>query len=185
MAARYVLFSAVYGSNADAVLDLHTVVRGAARDRAAGDHAVAGPGILHRDRQGRLSLDKAGGATVTYSAVTGMAVGFAIGPGTPSLWGSALVGLVIGGLVGYRDRGREVRALSALLGERMPPGAHAIVAVVAEGFAARLPGQLDLALATMMFPIDAPERAVLAKSLARGNTVVTEALDEQDPRPEL
>lgn len=180
MASRYVLFSAVYGSNADAVIDLHRFVA-----RPAGDHAVAGPGILHRDARGRISLDRAGGATLTYSAVTGTAVGFAIGPGTPSIWGSALVGLVIGVLVGHRDRGREVAALSRLLGERFPPGAHAIIAVVAEGWAVRLPGQLDLALATMTFPIDAPDRAVLAKSLARGNTVVTEALDAQDPRPEL
>lgn len=174
--STYVLFSAVYATVDDAVGDLRELV-GSQRSPSA----VAGSSLLRREWDGRATLERAGGGTIAYSAMTGLAIGLAIGPGTPSLWGSALVGAIAGALLGREKRDRENAQLGTLLGGVLPPGACSLVAVVAEEEAPRLDEELDRALRTATFPIDGPGRALLAKSLVRGNPVVTEAIDRQQP----
>jgi hypothetical protein len=173
MSRRFVLFAAVYASGAQAVDGLRVLT-------AANKEEVAGPGLLHRDEVGRTDLQSAGGSTILRAALVGLAVGLAAGLGTQLMWVTGLIGATVGAMVGYDDRATEVRELGSLLGEIVPPGGYAIVAIAAQDLAARLSHQFDLALDTRAIPISGRRMSELARLLARGNSSVTSALDERD-----
>jgi hypothetical protein len=173
MSRRFVLFAAVYASGAQAVDGLRVLT-------AANREEVAGPGLLHRDEVGRTDLQSAGGPTILRAALVGLLVGLAAGLGTQAMWVTAAVGAAIGTLVGYDDRATEIRELGTLLGDLVPPGGYAIVAVTGQDLAARLAQQLDLAAGTRVIPISGRRMSELARRLARGNASVTNALDGGD-----
>lgn len=110
MSRRYVLFAAVYGSDALALDGLRVLTSAAPAE-------VAGTGLMHRDQAGRTTLQRTAGSTVLRAALVGLAVGFAAGLGTRLMWASALIGAAIGCVVGYRDRTTEDRELDSLVGE--------------------------------------------------------------------
>lgn len=170
MSRRYVLFAAVYGSG-ESALDGLRVLTSAARAE------VAGTGLLHRDEQGRTTLQRAIGSTIARAALVGLVVGLASGLGTQLMWGTALIGAAIGSLVGYHDRTMEVRELGSLVGEIVPPGGYAVVAVADQALANRLSQQFDLAQRTRIIPIAGRRMGELARVLARGNPEVTRGLD--------
>jgi hypothetical protein len=170
MSRRYVLFAAVYRSDALAVDGLRVL-------SAAGPTQVAGPGLLHRDEHGRTSLQKASGSTVLRAAVVGLLVGLAAGLGTVLMWVTAAIGAIAGALVGRHDRDAEARELGDLVGELVPAGGYAIVAVTERDLAARLARQFDLADATRTLPIAGRRMSELARRVAAGNREVIRALD--------
>jgi hypothetical protein len=173
VSGRFVLFAAVYGS-APPALDGLRVLTSAAREE------VAGPGLLHRDVDGRTTLERASGSRTMRAALLGLAVGLAAGLGTSLMWTTALIGAAIGWIIGYHDRTTEVREWRSLVGELVPPGGCALVAVTAQDLATRLSQQFDLAQATCMIPISGRRMAELARCLSRGNADVTRALDSPE-----
>ena len=170
MTSRYVLFAAVYPTDRQAIDGLRVL-------SAAGRDEVAGPGLLHRDAHGRTTLQEVGGSLLLRGAGVGLAVGLAAGLGTQAMWATGAVGAVIGAVVGHRDRSLETRELDWILGERVPPGGYAVVAVAAQELAERLVRQFDLALSVRVLPIRGSRLSTLARTLARGNAEVTRALD--------
>jgi hypothetical protein len=167
---RFVVFAAVYGSTAMA-LDGLRVLSSARREE------VAGAGLLRRGDDGRISLQRASGSTVLRAALVGLVIGFAAGLGTRLMWATALIGAVIGSVVGYRDRTTEDRQLGSLVGEMVPQGGCAVVALADRALAERLAFQFDLAQATRMIPISGPRLSELARRMASGNAEVLRALD--------
>jgi hypothetical protein len=173
MSRQFVLFAAVYGSAPPALDGLRVLT-------SAGREEVAGPGLLHRDEEGRTTVERASGSGTMRAALLGLAVGVAAGLGTSLMWTTALIGAAIGSIIGYHDRTREVRELHSLIGELVPPGGYALVAVTAQDLATRLAQQLDLAHATCMIPISGRRMSELARCLSRGNADVTRALDSPE-----
>jgi hypothetical protein len=167
---RYVIFAAAYRSDALAIDGLRVL-------SAAPAAEVAGPGLLRRDRQGRIALQKASGSSVVRTGAVGLLVGLAAGLGTTLMWVTAVIGAVAGALVGHHDRRSEGRELTRLVGELVPMGGCAVVAVTERGLAGRLAQQFDLAVATRAIPVAGGRLAVLARRLASGNREVTSALD--------
>lgn len=170
MTHQYVLFAAVYGS-AQLALDGLRVLT------AEKPAEVAGTGLLHREEDGRTTLQRAIGSTITRAALVGLVVGLAVGLGSPLMWVTALIGAAMGAIVGYQDRVTEVRELASLVGEIVPPGSYAVVAVAEHSLASRLSRQFDLAQQTRMIPIVGRRMGDLARLLARGNPDVTRGLD--------
>jgi hypothetical protein len=170
MTSRYVLFAAVYGSGPMALDGLRVLT-------AARRAEVAGTGLLHRDERGRTTLQRAIGSRIVRAAAVGLSIGLAVGLGTQLMWVTALIGAAMGGFVGYQDRTTEVRELADLVGEMVPPGGYAVVAVAEQSLAERLSHQLDLAQQTRTIPIAGRRMGELARLLARGNPEVTEGLD--------
>ncbi|HYN55962.1 MAG TPA: hypothetical protein VES03_02075 [Motilibacterales bacterium] len=170
MSRRYVLFAAVYGSGPLALDGLRVL-------SSAGRENVAGCGLMRRDEDGRTTLEGTGGSAIMRAALLGLVVGFAAGLGTVLMWFTALIGAAIGALVGYHDRKTEARELRSLVGELVPKGGCAIVAVAEQGLAARLSHQFDLAQATRMIPISGRRMSELARRMASGNSEVLRALD--------
>ncbi len=170
MSGRYVLFAAVYGSGQLALDGLRVLT-------SAKKAEVAGTGLLHRDEDGRTTLQRAIGSTIARAALVGFVVGLAVGLGTQLMWVTALIGVAMGSFVGYQDRTTEVRELGSLIGELVPPGGYAVVAVADQALASRLALQFDLAQQTRMIPISGRRMGELARLLARGNPEVTRGLD--------
>lgn len=173
MSSRHVLFAAAYGSGPGAI-DALRVLAGADRT------VVAGAGLLHRRDDGRTTLQRAAGSTVARAIATGAVIGLAVGLGSPFMWATALIGAGMGWFVGHQDRSTEVRELDALVGELIPPGGYAVVALAERSTACRLTRQLDLAEQTRSIPIAGPRLRVLARLLARGNADITSMVDEQE-----
>ena len=173
MTRRFVLFAAAYPSAAQAIDGLR-VLASASKDE------IAGPGLLHRDEIGRTDLQSAAGPTILRATAVGLLVGLAAGLGTQLMWVTGLIGAAMGALVGYDDRATEERELGTLLGELVPPGGYAVVAVTAQDLATRLAQQFDLAVDTRVIPIAGRRMSELARRLARGNASVTNALDERE-----
>ncbi len=171
MSRRYVLFAAAYRSGPLA-LDGLRVLSSASRDE------VAGSGLLHRSEDGRTTLESAGGSSLVRAAALGLVVGLAAGLGTRLMWITGLIGAVIGAVVGYHDRTTEARELGSLVGELVPSGGCAVVAVAEQGLAGRLSQQFDLAHATCMIPISGRRMSELARRMATGNPDVLKALDD-------
>jgi hypothetical protein len=174
MSSRYVLFAAVYGSGPAALDGLRVL-------SSAGRQEVAGSGLLRRDTAGRTTLERTSGSTVLRAALLGLVVGLAAGLGTVLMWVSALIGAAIGALVGYNDRTTEVRELGSLVGELVPAGGCAVVAVAEQGLAGRLSQQFDLAQAIRVIPISGRRMSELARRMASGNPDVLRALDGWEP----
>lgn len=170
MSRRYVLFAAVYESGPPALDGLRVMT-------AAGRSQVAGTGLLHRDVSGRTTLERTNGSKVVRAGLVGLVVGFAAGLGTRQMWATALIGAVIGAVVGYRDRTMEDRELHSLVGVHVPVGGYAVVALAEQDLAQRLSQQFDLALAICVMPISGPRMSELAHRMAIGNADVTRALD--------
>ncbi len=173
MSGRFVLFAAVYGSGQLALDGLRVL-------NSAKKAEVAGTGLLHRGEDGRTTLQRAIGSTITRAALVGFVVGLATGLGTRLMWATALIGAAMGLLVGYRDRTVEVRELGNLIGELVPPGGYAVVAVADQALASRLSIQFDLAQQTRAIPISGRRMGELARLLARGNPEVTRGLDDPE-----
>jgi hypothetical protein len=170
MRRRYVLFAAVYRGDAQA-LDGLRVLTSAARGE------VAGPGLLHRGTDGRTWLERAGGSPVLRASAVGLLVGLAAGLGTVLMWATALIGALAGALVGRHDQRADARELGSLVGELVPAGGCAVVAITDHELADRLAHQFDLAEATRTIPIAGRRMSTLARRLASGNRDVLRALD--------
>ena len=176
MSRRYVLFAAVYGSGRLAIDGLRIL-------SSAGRQDVAGSGMLRRDDRGRTTLETTSGSSVVRAALLGLVVGLAAGLGTRLMWATALIGAATGAVVGYNDRMTEIRELGSLVGELVPAGGCAIVAVAEQGLAERLAQQFDLAQTTRLFPISGRRMSELARRMASGNSDVLRALDGPDRSP--
>lgn len=171
MRRRYVLFAAVYGSGPPALDGLRVMTMSARAE-------IAGTGLLHRDANGRTTLQRTSGSTVLRAALVGLVVGLAAGLGTRLMWATALIGALVGAVVGYHDRTTEDREVGSLVGELVPAGGYAIVALTEQGLAKRLSQQFDLAQATRMIPISGRRMSELARRMASGNPEVLRALDD-------
>jgi hypothetical protein len=170
MSRRFVLFAAAYASGPLALDGLRVL---SSADRAD----VAGTGLLHHDEHGRTTLERTGGSTVLRALLVGLVVGFAAGLGTGLMWVTALIGAVVGALVGYHDRTTEARELGSLVGELVPAGGFAVVALAEQSLAGRLTQQFDLAQAIRTIPISGRRMSELARRMASGNRDVLAALD--------
>ena len=110
------------------------------------------------------------------AALVGLVVGLAAGLGTRLMWATALIGAVSGrGRLQRPDHGGP-RA-GSLVGELVPAGGCAIVALAEQDLARRLSQQFDLAQATRMIPISGRRMSELARRMASGNRDVLRALD--------
>jgi hypothetical protein len=170
---RYVLFAAVYASASQA-LDALRILTSMSSDQ------VAGTSLLHREPDGRTTLQSAGQSPTMRAVLLGSVVGMAAGLGSQAMWATAIIGGVLGALVGRADRNLETRELGTIVGTMVPPGSYAIVALADRELADRLPAQFDLASQTRSFPIAGRRMSELARCLARSNERVSRALDSRD-----
>jgi hypothetical protein len=170
MSRRYVLFAAAYESGPPALDGLRVL-------SSAGREDIAGAGLLHRDEHGRTTLERTSGSTVLRALLVGLVVGLAAGLGTTLMWVTALIGAAVGALVGYNDRTTEVRELGSLVGELVPTGGYAVVALAEQGLAGRLSQQFDLAQAIRTIPISGRRMSELARRMASGNADFLRGLD--------
>ena len=170
---RYAIAVGVYADAADAAADLRDLT---APGALAG--AVAGAGILRRDWRS-ASLQQGDGGTTSYGAVTGAAVGVVLGV----VVGAPLVMAAVGGLVGAgagrRIGRREVEGIVSSVGDIVPVGATALIAVVEEESLPTVRAAMGRALRSAGRVLDEGPLIDCARRFVRGNPDVMEALDDQ------
>lgn len=168
-AGDYVLAIGLYAEPEDAQADLCTPdVRGLAE----------GTALLHRGLTSSV-LQAGGGGTKAYAVLSGAAAGIVVGVilGRPLL--GALVGGVIGVPIGRRMVRREFMAFSMLLDDAIPIGGTGLIAVVLEDDLPSVQAAMLRAVRTTGRVLDEGPLTDVAKTLVRGDPVVTEALDRQ------
>lgn len=173
---EYVLVVALYADPDEALADLREVTAPGAFDRA-----VAGSGILHRDWR-RPMLQQGSGGTLSYGIGTGAAVGIVIGVFLTMPLVGAAVGAVIGGLAGRRVSLREVDGLVSLLGDAVPVGSTALLAVVKEERLVEFRAALPRALRSSGRVLDDGRLTSCVRAFVRGNPEALEALERQSGR---
>ena len=176
--ARYALAVGVYADSQEAASDLRAITA----PETFGD-VVGGAGILRRDWQGS-ALNQGSGGTLAYGIGTGAAAGIVAGVvfGGPLV--GAVVGAVVGGVVGRRMGRREIEGLVAAVGDTVPIGGTAVIAVVVEEQLPAVRAAMTLALRTSGRVLDEGPLTTYARSLVRGNPTVMEALDVQQGKPD-
>lgn len=171
---EYVLLVGVYRDTGEAVADLADL-----RRQAGADGVLGGAAVLARN-PGRAVLQTPGGGTFAYTITTGAAVGVALG----GLLGFPLtllaIGALVGAIVGRQRSQEEMQRLLAAVGDAVPPGSVALLAVVDERYLLELRGGLTRALRTTGRLLDG-ELAPVGRSLVRGNPAVAEALARNRP----
>lgn len=173
MPGPYQLLVGVYDAPADAVDDLRVLSQpGPVRE------AVAGAGLLHRWPHGAV-LEQGGGGTLAFGAGTGAAAGVVAGVVLSVPLVAAAAGALVGAAVGHRISRREVTTLDASLGDAVPVGATAVVAVVPEARAGVVAAALGRARKVTGRVLDEGPLTQAAKGLVRGNPEATDALDAQ------
>lgn len=175
--AEFVLLVGVYPDSGEAVADLQDLRRAAG---PAG--ALAGAAVLVRT-PGGAALQTPGGGTMAYSITTGAAVGVALG----GLLGFPLtllaVGALVGAVLGRSRRRQEINLLLAAVGDSVPPGSAALLAVVDDRQLVEMRAGLGRALRTTGRLLDGP-LAPVARALVRGNPAASEALAANRPSPD-
>ena len=176
--ARYALAVGVYADSQEAASDLRAITA----PETFGD-VVGGAGILRRD-WGGSALNQGSGGTLAYGIGTGAAAGIVAGVvlGWPLV--GAGVGAVAGGLIGRRMGRREIEGLVAAVGDTVPVGGTAVLAVVVEEQLPAVRAAMTLALRTSGRVLDEGPLTTYARSLVRGNPTVMEALDVQQGKPD-
>jgi hypothetical protein len=94
----------------------------------------------------------------------------------------AAAGAVVGGLVGRRVSRREVDGLVALLGDAIPVGATALLAVVQEQCLHEVRASLHRALRSSGRVLDDGPLTSYVRAFVRGNPEALEVLDRQAGR---
>lgn len=173
---EYALVVALYADAEEAVADLRDL-----KANGGLDQVVAGSGILYRDWR-RSMLHQGSGGTLAYGIGTGAAGGIVAGVflGLPLV--GAVVGAAVGGVVGLRVSRREVDGLVGLLGDAVPVGATALLAVVDESRLAEVRSSLDRALRTSGRVLDDGPLTSHVRAFVRGNPQALEILDRQAGR---
>ena len=176
--ARYALAVGVYADSEEAASDLRAITA----PETFGD-VVGGAGILRRDWRGS-ALNQGSGGTLAYGIGTGAAAGIVAGVvfGGPLV--GAVVGAVVGGVIGRRMGRREIDGLVAAVGDTVPVGGTAVIAVVVEEQLPAVRAAMTQALRTSGRVLDQGPLTTYARSLVRGNPTVMDALDAQQGKPD-
>ena len=126
MSDNFDLILAPYASAEAAQADFDALVQ-LVRDKVVRTEGVI---LVERDAEGEVALKQAGDHLGRKGMEWGGGVGAVVGLIAPPLLASVVVGGAIGGLVGKFAKKKEESGLEAGLGEKLPPGTAAIVAVV-------------------------------------------------------
>jgi hypothetical protein len=167
---EYVLVVGLYPQAEPAVMDLRDLT-----NPGPVAEVLAGTGLVARVGRG-VTVQQGGGGTLGYGIGTGAAAGLVVGHWMPWPLTTAVVGAVIGGLIGVRLRRRESAHLLALIDLDLRVGETALVTVVPAVHLGEVRHAMWRARKTTGRVLDDPDSLRLARGLVRGNPVATEAL---------
>lgn len=166
------LYAATYDDTEAAAADYDALK--AAQDD---DFRVLGAVVMHRDEDGKVTVDERGPGAPTGGAILGGAAGLVVGLFAPPLLLSVAVGAGIGAVAGELVKKHQEKQIGLDMEDTLPPGSSAIVAIVNDVYADRVDRALEKASKKVAKAIDQDDYEKLSKALEEGGDKVTEALE--------
>jgi uncharacterized membrane protein len=166
-----ILYVATYGDAEAAAEDYRAL-------KAAGeaDLEVVSSVVVHRDADGRVSVDEHGTGHVAGGTLIGGAAGLVVGLFAPPLLAATAIGAGVGAIAGKLAERHEEKKIGVDLEESLPKGSSAIVAVIDDRYLDRVDAALSNALKKIDKAIDREDYEELQKAIDEGGDKVAKAI---------
>jgi len=172
MSSNLVLYVATYDNTASATED-YKALKSA---EGASDLEVVASVVMHRDDDGKVSVDEHGTGHVASGAWIGGAAGLVIGLFAPPLLAATAVGAGVGAIAGKLAEKREEKKMGLDLEEYLPKGSSAIVAVIDDRYLDRIDAALSEAVKKVNKAIDKDDYEALDKAMKEGGDKIAKAI---------
>jgi uncharacterized membrane protein len=140
------------------------------------DLEVVSSVVMHRDDDGRVTVDEHGTGQVASGAWIGGAAGLVLGLFAPPLLAATAVGAGVGAIAGKLAKKHEEKQMGLELEEYLPKGSSAIVAVIDDRYLDRIDTALGNAEKKINRAIDRDDYQELEKAIKEGGDKVAKAI---------
>lgn len=165
------LYIATYDDAASAAEDYRQLQ--AAREA---DLEVVSSVVMHRDADGKVTVDEHGTGQVAGGAMIGGAAGLVVGLFAPPLLAATAVGAGIGAVAGKIAERREEKKIGVDMEEALPPNSSAILAIIDDRYLDRIDAALSKALRKIDKAIDRDDYEALQKAIDEGGDEIARAI---------
>lgn len=165
------LYIATYDDAASASDDFRKLQ--AAREA---DLEVVSSIVMHRDADGKVTVDEHGTGQVSSGALIGGAAGLVVGLFAPPLLAATAVGAGIGAVAGKIAERREEKKIGVDLEEALPPDSSAILAIIDDRYLDRIDAALERSLRKVEKAIDKDDYEALQKAIDEGGDRIAKAV---------
>jgi uncharacterized membrane protein len=166
-----VLYVATYDDAGAAAEDYKTV-----KAAEEVDLEVVSSVVMHRDKDGKVSVDEHGTGQVASGTWIGAAAGLVVGLFAPPLLAATAVGAGVGAIAGKLAEKHEEKKMGVELEDYLPPGSSAIVAVIDDKYLDRIDDALAKAEKKINKAIDREDYEELEKAIKEGGDRVAKAI---------
>ena len=165
------LYIATYDDAASATEDYRQL-----KAAEVADLEIVSSVVVHRDDDGRVSVDEHGTGHVAGGAVIGGAAGLVLGLFAPPLLAATAIGAGVGAIAGKMAERHEEKKIGVDLEETLPKGSSAIIAVIDDRYLDRIDAALANALKKMDKAIDRDDYEELQKAIDEGGDKIAKAI---------
>jgi uncharacterized membrane protein len=165
------LYIATYDDAASAADDYRRLQ--AAREA---DLEIVSSVVMHRDADGKVTVDEHGTGQVSSGALIGGAAGLVVGLFAPPLLAATAVGAGIGAVAGKIAERREEKKIGIDMEETLPPNSSAILAIIDDRYLDRVDAALDKSLRKVEKAIDQDDYEALQKAIDEGGDRIAKAV---------
>jgi uncharacterized membrane protein len=166
-----ILYVATYDDTASATEDYKAL-----KDAEVADLEVVSSVVMHRDDDGRVSVDEHGSGHVAGGALIGGGAGLVLGLFAPPLLAATAIGAGVGAIAGKLAERHEEKKIGVDLEESLPKGSSAIVAVIDDRYLDRIDAALSKAVKKIDKAIDKDDYEALQKAIDEGGDEVARAI---------
>jgi len=166
-----ILYIATYDDTASATEDYKAL-----KDAEVADLEVVSSVVMHRDDDGKVSVDEHGTGQVKSGALIGGGAGLVLGLFAPPLLAATAIGAGVGAIAGKLAERHEEKKIGVDLEDTLPKGSSAIVAVIDDRYLDRVDAALSKAARKIEKAIDKDDYEALQKAIDEGGDEVAKAI---------
>lgn len=166
-----ILYVATYDDAAAATEDYSAL-----KAAEVADLEVVSSIVMHRDDDGKVTVDEHGTGQVRGGAMIGGAAGLVVGLFAPPLLAATAVGAGIGAIAGKLAERHEEKKIGVDLEAALPPGSSAIVAVIDDRYLDRVDAALSKSIRKIDKAIEKDDYEELQKAIDEGGDRIAKAI---------
>ena len=131
---------------------------------------------MHRDADGKVSVDEHGTGQVKSGTLIGGGAGLVLGLFAPPLLAATAIGAGVGAIAGKLAERHEEKKMGVDLESYLPPDSSAIVAVIDDRYLDRIDAALSKAIKKVDKAIDKDDYEELQKAIDEGGADIAKAI---------
>jgi len=166
-----ILYVATYGDAESATEDYRSL-----KAAEGADLEVVSSVVMHRDSDGKVSVDEHGSGHVAGGALIGGGAGLVLGLFAPPLLAATAIGAGVGAIAGKLAERHEEKRIGVDLEETLPKGSSAVVAVIDDRYLDRIDAALSKAIKKVDKAIDQDDYEALQKAIDEGGDEIAKAI---------